>query len=67
MTFQEFYRERLASGLSDNAVNYTLCQATWDTAICAASASCLDKGKIREGRQCLDAISNLHTWNKSEA
>ena len=62
MTFEDFYAERLAAGLTDTAANRTLCQAAWDTALCAASAACLDKGKIREGRECLDAISKLHTW-----
>ncbi len=64
MSFEEFYAERLAAGMPDHAVNRTLCQAAWDTAVCAASAACLDRGKIREGRECLEAISRLHTWEK---
>lgn len=64
MTFEDFYAERLAAGLTDTAANRTLVQAAWDTALCAAAAACLDKGKIREGHACLDSISQLHTWAK---
>ena len=64
MSFEDFYTERLAAGMPDTAVNRSLCQAGWDTALCAASAACLDRGKIRDGRECLDSISTLHTWAK---
>lgn len=63
MTFQDFYAERLAAGMPDTATNRSLCQAAWDTALCAASAACLDKGKMREPQAIHAAISNLHTWS----
>lgn len=62
MTFEEHYSDAVERGLPDTATNRTYAQAFWDTALCEASAGCLDRGKIRDGRECLDAISKLHTW-----
>lgn len=62
MTFQEFYAERKAAGLPHGPQQHELAQAAWDAALCAASAACFERGKLKDAQSIHAGISNLHTW-----
>ena len=65
MTFEDYFSRTTAAGRV-NANSREICQQAWNAALCAAAAACLDKGKIRDGHACLQAISDLHTWAATE-
>lgn len=66
MTFQEYWQEQITRGMPAAPADKSAAMAAWDTAICSASAACLQRGKPADAHTIHAKISALHTWANNE-